>query len=79
MVLKIVLIVVVLVFVYVPIYRLLKKIYMKAETEMKGESCKERLTKIKEEKQSLIKAVDKEKEEITRKAKEIKNIEGDLK
>lgn len=79
MLLKLLLIVAVLMCVYVPVYKLLKKLCTYAETEMKGDSCRERLTKLKEEKQSLIEAVDKEKEEITRKAKEIKNIEGDLK
>lgn len=79
MLLKIVLIVAVLICVYVPIYKLLKKLCTYAETEMKGDSCRERLTKIKKEKEFLIKEVNKEKEALTKKEEEIKNIEGDLK
>ena len=78
MLLKLLLIVVVLMCVYVPVYKLLKKLFAYAETEMKGDSCRERLTRLNKEKEFLIKEVNKEKEELTKKEKEIKALEGDL-
>ena len=76
---KFLIIIGVLIALYVPIYKLLKWVFTKAQVELTGKTCEDYLSSLTEASRKLTNAVKQEEKHIKQRENALKKIKGDLK